>query len=209
MIMEKSYYTNERREVLDLINERPQTVLELGCGGGTFGHLLKTKYNCTVTGIELFSTAAEKAREVLDQVYNESLDEFDFCKLGKYDLIVANDILEHLLDPWRVVEQLREHLTDNGMFIASIPNIQNHKILTSLIKGRWDYVDEGILDRTHLRFFTRETAAELFAVNGYSINRIVPLNVDEVSKTNILKKVLKFLRPDWYALQFAIIAKKV
>lgn len=165
---ETSYYQNMRTEVLALLPNKPKRVLELGCGEGFFGNALKRRYQCHVTGIELFEAAAGPARERLDEVYNESLDGFDFSKLGKYDLIVANDVLEHLNDPWLVVQQLKEHLTDEGYFVASIPNVQYHQTITGLLKGRWDYKDCGILDRTHLRFFTRQTASELFARNGYA-----------------------------------------
>lgn len=203
---EFNYYENERQEVLDLIPFKPKNVLELGCGDGVFGNLLKRKYNCNVTGIELFDDAAKKAADCLDCVYNESLDDFDFDKLNKYDLIIANDVLEHLVEPWNVVRQLQGHLEKGGCFMASIPNVQNHKVITALLKGRWDYVDAGIMDRTHLRFFTKNTAIELFSKNGYSVKQVVPLNVDTASKWNISKRILKFIFPDWYALQFEIIA---
>ena len=90
---QEAYYANMRSEVFDLIPNEPQDVLELGCGQGVFGRYIKEKYGSNVTGIELFDSAAKLAAEVLDEVYNESLDAFDFAKLGQYDLIVANDVL--------------------------------------------------------------------------------------------------------------------
>lgn len=207
-MVEPSYYQNVRPEVMASLPNIPKRVLELGCGEGFFGYELKKCYQCHVTGIELFEEAARPARERLDEVYNESLDGFDFSRLGKYDLIVANDVLEHLKDPWIVVKQLKEHLTDEGYFVASIPNIQYHQIVTALLKGRWDYTERGILDRTHLRFFTRQTASELFARNGYIVEKNVPINIDCVSKTNVLKRLLMHNFKDMYALQFLIIAKK-
>ncbi len=204
--MEIGYYGNERCEVLELIPNRPNSVLELGCGKGVFGRLLKEKYNCKVTGIELFEDAAKVAEMNIDKVYNESLDAFDFDKLDKYDLIIANDVLEHLMYPWKTVRALREHLDYGGYFMASIPNVQNHKVMTALLKGRWDYADAGIMDRTHLRFFTKTTAAELFSKNGYNVEKVIPINVDKASKRNIFKRTLKLFFSDWYALQFEIIS---
>jgi len=205
---QEAYYANMRSEVFDLIPNEPQNVLELGCGQGVFGRHIKEKYGSNVTGIELFDSAAKLAAEVLDEVYNESLDAFDFAKLGQYDLIVANDVLEHLVDPWSVVRSLKKHLTEDGVFMTSIPNVQYHKVLTGLLKGRWEYTEAGILDRTHLRFFTRKSAIELFTENGYTIQSVTPVNVDPVSKTNIVKNILKHLKPDMYILQFVIIAGK-
>ena len=207
-MLEQSYYQNVRPEVIALLPNKPTKVLELGCGEGFFGNELKRRYQCHVTGIELFEEAARSACERLDEVYNESLDGFDFSRLGKYDLIIANDVLEHLNDPWVVVKQLQEHLTNEGYFVASIPNIQYHQAITALLKGRWDYKDFGILDRTHLRFFTRQTASELFVNNGYILEKNIPINIDHVSKTNVLKRILMHLFKDMYALQFLIIAKK-
>ena len=129
-------------------------------------------------------------------------------KLGQYDLIVANDVLEHLSDPWSVVHIFKKNLTDDGVFIASIPNAQYHKVLTGLLKGKWEYTEAGILDKTHLRFFTKKSASELFTENGYKIQSIVPINIDKISRTNILQRLFKVLKPDMYVLQFVIIAGK-
>ena len=204
---ETRYYQNMRSEVMALLPNKPKRALELGCGEGLFGNELKRLWQCHVTGIELFEEVAQVARERLDKVYNESLDEFNFSRLEKYDLIIANDVLEHLKDPWSVVKELKEHLTDGGYFVASIPNIQYHQTITALLKGRWDYKDSGILDRTHLRFFTRQTASELFVNNGYVVEKNIPINIDRVSKTNVLKRILMHNFKDMYALQFLVIAK--
>jgi 2-polyprenyl-3-methyl-5-hydroxy-6-metoxy-1,4-benzoquinol methylase len=207
-MVQEEYYQNTRPEVMELIPNEPNCVLELGCGEGVFGKALKKRYQCKVTGIELFDKAAQQAKKNLNMVFVDSLDTFDFSKLQTYDLIVANDVLEHLIDPWSVVGKLREHLSDDGFFVASIPNIQYHHILTSLLKGRWDYGDFGILDRTHLRFFTRQTAVEMFLKNGFKLYSITPINVDKVNCTNVLKRLFMAIYKDWYALQFLVIMKK-
>lgn len=203
-----SFYLSMRGEVFDLIPNKPRHVLELGCGQGVFGRRIKEKYGSNVTGIELFDNAAKLAAEVLDKVYNESLETFDFSKLGQYDLIVANDVLEHLSDPWSVVHILKNHLMDDGVFMASIPNVQHHKVLTGLLKGNWEYTEAGILDKTHLRFFTKKSESELFTENGYKIQSIVAINIDKINRTNILQRIFKALKPDMYVLQFVIIAGK-
>lgn len=203
-----NYYTNQRNEVIELIPHHPRRVLELGCGAGVFGAKLKEIFGCHVVGIELFPEAGRMAMKCLDKVYIESLDTFDFSQLGKYDLIVANDVLEHLIDPWNVVLELRNHLNEDGYFMASIPNVSHHQVLTGLLKGRRRYEDSGILDRTHLRFFTRETAVKLFTDNNYKIHTCVPINKEKLKKTNIWHQFLHIILPDIHTLQFEVIATK-
>ncbi|HWR44299.1 class I SAM-dependent methyltransferase [Sporomusa sp.] len=208
--MKDNYYCWGRAEVLDLVPNTPQNVLELGCGEGIFGYLIKEKYGSFVTGIELCPEAAKKAENRLDIVHNTTIENFDFTTDGKYDLIVANDLLEHLTDPWSLVNKLRDNLNDDGYFLASIPNIRHHKIFTELfIQGNWQYVESGLLDRTHLRFFTKKTMIDLFQNNNYVVNSVHPINIDRIKNKHFLKKILKVWLPDLYTLQFVIIAQKL
>lgn len=81
-------------------------------------------------------------------------------------------------------------------------------MLTGLLKGRWEYTEAGILDKTHLRFFTRKSAVELFEKNGYKVQSVNPINIDKIRRTNILQKIFKAVKPDMYILQFVVIAQK-
>jgi 2-polyprenyl-3-methyl-5-hydroxy-6-metoxy-1,4-benzoquinol methylase len=92
--------------------------------------------------------------------------------LGRYDCIVCGDVLEHLSDPWKVIKGLRRHLKQQGIFIASVPNIANWGIIYEMLKGRWDYVPFTILSGTHLRFFTRDSIKECFQDAGYEIREL-------------------------------------
>ena len=140
--MNLSYYEGNRNDMLEFIPNIPKRVLELGCGAGNFGAKLKELYGCEVIGIEIFPSAAEQAKLKLDKVIVNSIDGYDFSHLGKFDLIIANDVLEHLVDPWVVIDRLHESLSDNGIFIASIPNIRQYKIITNLLlRGKWEYED--------------------------------------------------------------------
>jgi 2-polyprenyl-3-methyl-5-hydroxy-6-metoxy-1,4-benzoquinol methylase len=207
--LNNNYYSGERREVLDLIPNTPKNVLELGCGDGVFGSILKQNYKCHVTGIDMHENSIIKAREKIDVAYNASIEDFDFFQLDKYDLIVANDLLEHLRDPWRVVKILRENLNDSGYFVASIPNIRYYKIFKGLfLKGRWDYVDQGVLDRTHLRFFTKATMIDLFESSQYNVKAVYPINEKKIKSWQILNKALQAAFPELFTLQFLIIAQK-
>ena len=203
------YYSNSREDVLNIIPNSPKNVLELGCGEGTFGKLLKQKFNCEVTGIDISERAIIQAKKNIDCVYKANIDKFDFSQLGKFDLIVANDCLEHLLNPWEVVENLKDNLTENGYFISSIPNIRHYYILNDLFKkGTWNYTDSGLLDKTHLRFFTKNKMISLFEDNKYIVDSITPTNVAKVKNLHIIKVLLKLCCPDLFALQFVVVAKK-
>jgi SAM-dependent methyltransferase len=120
---------------------------------------------------------------------------------GTLDLILCLDVLEHLLNPWRVAQYLNSLLRPGGSLIVSIPNIRNRRVLLQLaIRGKWEYTESGILDRTHLRFFTRTSAIELVASAGCIVDRIeVTGGISRGRKG----KLLKYLLPEWVKEFFA------
>ncbi len=124
----------------------------------------------------------------------------------KVDCIVFNDVLEHTVDPWSVLRETKRHLNVGGCVVASIPNVRYLPVLIDLIfRSRWEYVDEGVLDRTHLRFFTRSTIEEMFASSGLKIARLEPINPFRRRGGALLKGVLG----DTRYLQFAVLARPV
>lgn len=165
-----AYYQHARPEVLKLVPITARRVLDVGCGAGGFSATLKARQSAEVHGVELVSQAAELARSHLDKVWNSTIEEA-LPKLAEtyYDCIIVADVLEHLLDPWNVLISLKGKLAVGGKIVCSIPNIQNWGVLSGLIQGRWDYQNAGILDRTHLRFFTRNSVEELFWNAGLRI----------------------------------------
>jgi 2-polyprenyl-3-methyl-5-hydroxy-6-metoxy-1,4-benzoquinol methylase len=179
--VDHSYYRNERRPLSVHISQGANVVLDLGCGAGHFGAYLKRSGKAaTVVGIELFLAAATEARSHLDAVICADLDHYDFrsmkADLGydKFDFITCADVLEHVRDPWKTLSELARHLKDDGRIIVSVPNVRHWTVLGPLLfKGRWNYRDAGIMDRTHLRFFTKATATELVCAAG-----LVPASVN-------------------------------
>ncbi len=145
---------------------RCRRVLEIGCGAGELGRLLKER-GCFVAGVELVPEAAEEARRHLDQVVTTDVetDHLPF-PLGSFDAVIFADVLEHLIDPWRVLREAVGLLAPGGCMIASVPNVQNADVIWRLIRGRWDYRERGILDRGHLRFFTLGGVRDLFEQAG-------------------------------------------
>jgi SAM-dependent methyltransferase len=167
-----SYYNQARPEVAELVPTSCRRVLEVGCGEGALGRLLRGRGH-HVTGIELIPEAAEQARSGLHRVINADVerDGFPFPP-ASFDAIVFADVLEHLVDPWRVLREAVEVLTDKGVVVASIPNVQNLDVLRRLLMGRWDYRERGILDFGHLRFFTLATIRALFAQANLAVEHI-------------------------------------
>jgi SAM-dependent methyltransferase len=166
------YYEQARPEVAALVPAECQRVLEVGCAGGELGRLLRGRGH-HVTGIELVPDMAERARRWLDQVVTADVeaDGIPFPP-ASFDAIVFADVLEHLVDPWRVLREAADVLAEGGVVVASIPNVQNVDVLRRLLCGRWDYRERGILDLGHLRFFTLHSIRGLFAQAGLRIEHI-------------------------------------
>ncbi|MFO0659475.1 MAG: class I SAM-dependent methyltransferase [Polyangiaceae bacterium] len=153
---------------------RPRTVLDVGCGTGINGAQLRSR-GAHVTGIETNAAAATLARSRLDQVLELDItrDE-DLDALGdrKFDLILFGDVLEHLVAPLDALRRFVDRLEDGGHVIVSLPNIAAWPIRLKLLRGDFSYESSGILDRTHLRFFTRETATKLVQDAGLEVMRV-------------------------------------
>ena len=173
------YHENPRVEIASFINEPPGVVLDIGCGGGATGKLIKAKFPGTkVIGIELNPHAAEYARQFLDVVICESVDTVDLSQhIGdlRIGAVLLLDVLEHIYDPWRTLLRIRAWLAPGTRVLASIPNIRNLANLDQLAAGHWDYGANGVLDVTHVRFFTRESLRALFEQTGYHVAAMEPL----------------------------------
>ncbi|HZV04499.1 MAG TPA: class I SAM-dependent methyltransferase [Gemmataceae bacterium] len=166
------YYDQARPEVAALVPPECRRVLEVGCAGGQLGRLLRERGH-HVTGIELVPDMAESARRWLDRVVTADVerDGFPFPP-ASFDAVIFADVLEHLVDPWRVLREAALVLADDGVIVASVPNVQNIDVLRRLLHGRWDYRERGILDIGHLRFFTLHSIRALFTQAGLAIVHI-------------------------------------
>ena len=157
------YYSQARPDVAELVPLRCRRVLEVGCGSGELGRSLRGRGH-HVTGIELVPEMARRARRWLDCVATADVERDGFpFRPASFDALVFADVLEHLIDPWRVLREALEVLAEDGVVVASIPNVQNIDVLRRLFLGRWDYRERGILDFGHLRFFTLRSIRALFA----------------------------------------------
>ena len=181
-----TYFGHARPEVLALVPETARAVLDIGCGAGRLGEALKARQQAEVVGVELNESAAAAARRRLDQVFTGDIETLDLpVPPGRFDAIVCGDILEHLRDPDRLLRQARAWLTPDGALVASIPNVRHHSVVRSVLEGNWTYESAGLLDRTHLRFFTRREIEKVFFRAGFVIDQmrsvIAPGDHDVVS----------------------------
>jgi 2-polyprenyl-3-methyl-5-hydroxy-6-metoxy-1,4-benzoquinol methylase len=159
------------KKMLRLVGENKR-VIDFGCATGYFSQLL-TKKGCRVTGIEINPEAAKVAELYCEQVIVADLDFVSLTELlpiHEFDVAVFGDVLEHLRNPWKVLEKTQQLLKSEGYVVASIPNIAHGAIRLALWQGKFEYTELGILDSTHLRFFTRKTVEELFESSGYFID---------------------------------------
>ena len=172
------YYGNLNTPLLDAIPPDAALVLEVGCGAGGLGAAHKARHpDCLVYGIEIHPASAAIAAARLDMVLCGSVETLDLSSMqGQIDCLVYGDVLEHLVDPWGVLARHRALLSARGRVVASLPNVQHWSLLEHLLCGGWTYSDHGILDDTHLRFFTLNSIHTLFDGAGYSIERTIGLH---------------------------------
>jgi SAM-dependent methyltransferase len=172
--------------VLDLV-ERGSRVLEFGCSTGYMSKALRDRLGATIVGVELNAEAAELAQAHLERVLVGDAEELDLeAELGgeRFDAILFGDVLEHLRDPAALLRRVRPLLAEGGTVVASIPNIAHASVRLALLGGSWRYREQGLLDETHLRFFTRAGVEDLFEGAGYVITHWVRRRL-EVEETEI------------------------
>lgn len=144
-------------------------VLELGSGPGVISRVLSEQNGCRVTAVEQDPRSAAKAAAWAEQVVVADLEDSAWSDslTGSFDAILAADVLEHLRDPGMTLRQLNGWLVDGGELIVSIPNVGHAGVIAQLLVGSFDYRETGILDRTHLRFFTWMTFEKLLNEQGF------------------------------------------
>ncbi|MDX2069001.1 MAG: class I SAM-dependent methyltransferase [Haliscomenobacter sp.] len=207
------YYALSRPEMQDYVPKSCQRILEFGCSNGDFGAQIKSRLGCIYEGIEPFESSAAVAKTKLDNVMLMSAEDYliqpNFGQT-KYDGIVFNDVLEHLVDPYTLLNKLKDALTPEGVIIASIPNILNFPAIRKLLFTKdFAYQESGIFDKTHLRFFTKKSIIRMFNEAGYSIQTIEGINRNSRGLLFRSLNLLTFKYIDEFKYtQFAVVAKK-
>ncbi len=206
------YYIHSRPEILPFIPRSLKTALDVGCGSGNFGRALKDLYNCEVWGIEPNEAAAAEAGTKIDKAIN-NIFFHDMPELvgKKFDVIFFNDVLEHLVDPGDALRACKNLLTENGSIIASIPNIRWYPVILSLLRYKdFKYELAGVMDKTHLRFFTLKSMYRVFQDAGFRVVKAEGINKDSnFTFFNILNFLLFNTQWDMKFKQFVIVANSV
>jgi 2-polyprenyl-3-methyl-5-hydroxy-6-metoxy-1,4-benzoquinol methylase len=202
------YFEFNRTELLPYIPKPLNKVLDIGCGAGNFGKLLKEKFGCEVYGVEPNENAANIAETKLDYVFNNKFDSALNFNGVLFDCIFFNDVLEHLEDPSNALQMAKQLLTPDGHIVASIPNLRYFDVVWDLIvKKDFKYAESGILDNTHLRFFTEKSIKRLFEQTGFKIEKIEGINPRSGRKFEIIIFLLFNKIKDMKYMQFAVVAK--
>ena len=176
------YYACARPEIQRLVRQDARHILDIGCATGVLGQELKQKLRAEVWGVECVEAVAEAAAEKLDHVISGRIEDALTQLPDNYFYVIScADVLEHLVDPWEVLSDLRKKLAPSGEIVASIPNVRHWSVIKGLLEGEWRYEVAGILDRTHLRFFTKNSVMNLFENTGYTviIGKAVTLEGDD------------------------------
>ncbi len=144
-------------------------VLDVGCGTGSITQQIRDDRHCEVVGLEPHQERAKTATERGLEVLASELSETLLVKLGRFDVIVFADVLEHLSDPKSVLDIAKKFLNPDGHILASVPNVAHWTVRINLLRGRFDYKPTGIMDATHLRWFTLSNFRQLFVKSGYQV----------------------------------------
>jgi len=205
------YFGHARQEILPLVPGFADTVLEIGCGEGATLDWLRSTGRCRRTiGVELSPTAAARAAQRVDLVIQGGVEGRTLpVEPESVELLLLLDVLEHLVDPWSTLRSLVSLLRPGGTVVASIPNINHVSALMPLVlRGRWDYEDEGILDRSHLRFFVRSTAEELLRGASLTITQVAVNGLAWGSKGGLADRLTLGLLRRFFVEQYLIKATR-
>ncbi|MBR2537622.1 MAG: class I SAM-dependent methyltransferase [Hyphomicrobium sp.] len=205
-----SYFSMVRADFVDrLPRDTSAQILEVGCGTGATGALALSEGCCgRYVGVELFEAAAEQARDVLSDVVVGNVETLAFdWQPATFDAIIFSEVLEHLIDPAAVLKKLSRFVRPGGMLLASSPNIAHWRVIRELIMGRFQLTDQGVFDRTHLRWFTPESFAMLAENAGFDVEELGPVTPFS-QRTEILSKMTGGQFDHLFMTQIAMLARR-
>jgi 2-polyprenyl-3-methyl-5-hydroxy-6-metoxy-1,4-benzoquinol methylase len=200
------YYANARDDIVEALPRPVGSVLDVGCGSGGVGPGLRRAGAVRLTGVEVVPEQAELARAAYDEVIAAPVEQALEQLRGPFDTILCLDVLEHLVDPERVIRDLHRVAAPGARLQVSLPNARHVSLMTDLIfKGTFGYTDWGHRDRTHLRWFTRRDIVEAVERGGWAVQRV---SHPELNRSRLLDRVTRgrsteFLVAQWYVLATA------
>lgn len=209
------YFSNARVDLLNLIPEDKKmgSILEIGAGSGdTLLYAKKNGFADKIYGIELckIDNSHQNSSE-FEQFIIGNIEELEFSFEEEiFDVIICGDVLEHLINPYEIVLKLKKYMKKDALFIASIPNIRYWRVLKEIVfDGDFKYVEAGILDKTHLRFFCKKNMKELFKKSGLDIQDIVSNIYLGGGKTEFFNKITFKTFEEFLTTQYHIVSKKI
>jgi SAM-dependent methyltransferase len=212
-------YESERPPIQDLVPADARRILDLGCASGAVGAALKRRQDTEVVGVEIDPVYAEGAERRLDLVVTADIEDLarspDLeARLGRFDCLIAGDVLEHLVDPWAALETYAALLEPGAAAVISLPNVRFWETFWQLgYHGRWPRRSEGIFDRTHLRWFTIKDAYDLCACANLEVRHVTPLMRmrPSVGRLDTLARALRHvpLVRSFLTFQYVLLARKV
>ncbi|WP_164510901.1 class I SAM-dependent methyltransferase [Nonlabens xiamenensis] len=203
------YYANVRPEMLKYLPDNPSRILDIGCADGSFGWMVKEKTKAEIWGIEYMPEQANQAAKKLDKVFSGPCEKH-ISKLpdAYFDVIFCNDVLEHLVDPYEVLDHLKSKIAPDGILVSSIPNVRYHNTFMRVIFQKdWKYHDHGVMDKTHLRFFTGKSIKRMYEEAGYEVIRQEGLNKSRSIKPILYNIPVLFKHMDIRYPQYATVAR--
>lgn len=207
------YFGNTRPDIAALVPVGVRRLLDIGCGEGGFGaRLAAERTGLEVWGVEQMPGSAAVAASRLTRVISGGVESaLSELPDGYFDCITFNDVLEHLVDPWAILRALRPKVTADGILLASIPNLRHFPVMMSLLlKGDFRYAVDGVLDKTHLRFFTKQSMQRLLEESGYAVTRMQGLQWTRFPLLlNLVNQLSARSFEDMHYLQFAVEARPV
>jgi 2-polyprenyl-3-methyl-5-hydroxy-6-metoxy-1,4-benzoquinol methylase len=200
-------YDFPRAELLSFVPQAARSLLDIGCGSGAFGRLLRSQRpGMELWAIEPDPDSAQAAADAFDHVLVGKFPD-ERLPSGRFDLVLCADVLEHMAEPENALHAAAKAATRDGIMVASIPNVRHWRtVVWPLLRhGTWTYTERGILDRTHLRFFTRRSMRDFFTGNGWSVESVTGINM--IRRERLLSAVSAHLIDDFLWRQYVVVAR--